>query len=60
MSLNVCVGDERESQTERERDREKERERESRLVNWANLRMIRQRRELSVLVRACFNFQMRC
>lgn len=33
---------------------------ESRLVNWANLRMIRLRRELSVRVRACFIFQMRC
>lgn len=30
---------------------------ESRLVNWANPRMIR---ELSVRVRACFIFQMRC
>lgn len=48
-SLNVRLGNER------------ERERETgRLVNWANLRMIRLRGELSVLVRACFIFQMRC
>lgn len=50
----------RECETERETERKKEGERESRLVNWANLRMIRLRRELSVLVRACFIFQMRC
>lgn len=33
---------------------------ESWLVNWANLRMIRLRRELSVRLRTCFISQMRC